>query len=159
MQTCSEYNGLIAEASTTYGINTFLLMALMYQESTCDPTQVSSSRAVGLMQITELTYNDICKGIYGNDFSDVSEGNRYNNVFCGALILDKKYEKLKNGLLFSCGDKRVKYYEWEAALRGYIGWSCRSDSLNYVEEVISTYNMLQEYSDNHPITDPSQLPA
>ncbi|MDP2628996.1 MAG: transglycosylase SLT domain-containing protein [Nanoarchaeota archaeon] len=128
-----------------------LLVSLMQQESTCNKNAQSDS-SVGLMQINCQAH----KGKYGlpsEEFACKQELliNPEKNIEVGAQILRASYDANKNGLVFQgCSDKNVKYYGWEAAVRGYNGWGCGVDSSgnkitkqdNYVEEVMGRYNQL-----------------
>ena len=140
------YAGLISQASKTYSLpDPLLLLAVVQTESSCDYSKVGGdSESFGLMQITEPTFNDICKGkIPGvSTFEDIKgQGNVANNINCGARILAIKYQTYLSGELFNCGDKNVKYYGWEAALRGYNGYGCTGNN-NYVGDVTSLYKKL-----------------
>ena len=131
-----------------------LLIAMMQQESSCGTnSNIDAGGSKGLLQITEKTFDAICKTesltynkIYGS-------GNEKNNIDCAVKILKDSYEHNKNGRIFynknsdenykSCDRiKDTKYYEWEAALRGYVGWGCAQGHDNYVEDVMARYNEL-----------------
>jgi len=45
-----------------------------------------------------------------------------------------------------CDDKAIKYYEWEAAVRGYNGYGCLLSTKDYVEQVMSRYQELNDLS-------------
>jgi len=116
----------------------------MMQESDCVNTGFSGS-SVGLMQI-----NLIHCGKYGllADETKCKEqliNNIQLNIEVGAKILKESYESSKNGRVFQgCSNRNILYTGWEAALRGYNGWGCGTDSSGnkiysqdtYVEEVV-----------------------
>ena len=157
--TCEPYLGIIKKAASKYGIDENLLLAIIIQESNCNPKAVSSSYAVGLMQIS--SWED-CKQL-GIKSKDDVQNDVENNIYCGALILKQKYSEYKNGVKSSgtyssnsdfrtSVDNCIKEYpkyenyrEWEAALRAYNGWGCRDGAnVAYVEEVMSKFNNLKE---------------
>lgn len=150
---CNSYAKLIVEFSDKYNIpDPLLLLSVMMQESSCDSDAFSGS-SFGLMQISSW---NLCKDSLNlRSIEDVKGANNVqNNIACGALILRKKYDEFNVGKTFQgCSNKNVRYYEWEAALRGYNGWSCGTDSNGnqittqdkYVEEVIARYELLSGY--------------
>jgi len=160
---CKDKCDVIAEstisASKEYGIpNPLLLLSIMMQESSCR-YDAGNSGSIGLMQITENTFRNICKGkIRGvNSFSDIkgsSNENIRNNIYCGVLILRSKYNQYgKKGVVFKgCFNRNVKYYEWQAAVRGYNGLKCpdtnneqiKHETDYYVDNVIARLNILEE---------------
>jgi len=164
---CGDYSRWIKEYSEEEGLDPFLVLALIIQESNCRQTSVSSSDSFGIMQINEVTFNDICKDkIEGlSSFSDIKgNGNEEKNIRCGIKILKEKYNIFKEGIKESlpyetnnafkniCDDcissypKYEEYSQFDAALRGYNGWGCGSDAdVDYVEKVINIYNILSEY--------------
>lgn len=71
-----------------------LLFAIMMQESSCDQEAESSADCVGLMQIQEKTFKDVCTRAgfgYIDSFEKVKgDGNEQNNIECGLRILGVK---------------------------------------------------------------------
>lgn len=146
---CGDYSKDLNDVSNSEGIpDALLLLSLMMQESSCNPNSGAGSDSVGLMQ-TNLQYNcgkfglpkdeSSCKSLLITD-STVS-------ISVGAKELKERYGMYKNGKIFSaaCTDeyKQVKYYEWEAALRGYNGWGCYNVATDkYVDEVMQRYTEL-----------------
>ena len=124
------------------------------QESSCQYDVTSSASCVGLMQICSW---DVCSSELDlNTIRDLSgEDNIDNNIECGAIILDEKYETaLSDGdRIYDCGLKET-YNDWSSAVRGYNGWTsadrCSSvgDQVYYVEDIQELYNQLAElYND------------
>ena len=140
------YASWIKKYSKEYGVSSFLILAQIVQESGCNQA-ASSGAAVGLMQITEGTFNEICKDKISdvNQFTDVVL-NPEKNIACGIKILKEKYDIDNGGRTadrIACEvpelvDKFMEYREWQAALRGYVGWGCQHP--NYVEEVWTIYD-------------------
>ncbi len=146
---CSTYANLIDEASKNVGIpDSLLLLSLMMQESSCNAKEESSS-SVGLMQ----TNLDNC-GSYGlpsnkDECKNLLLTDPKVSIYAGARELVDKYNQFKGGKEFTgaCTNdyKGVKYYNWEAALRGYNGWGCNPtypEQDKYVDEVMSRYELL-----------------
>lgn len=156
---CERYAAWILKYANEYGINPVLALALIMQESSCDQTSsVSKAGAVGLMQITKTTFNDICNSM-GN--FDVVKGssNAENNIACGMKILKAKYDLAKSSTSESLtrnncdgdyysiyGERYSSYNDWDAALRGYNGWGCnpKSADVNYVEEINNRAEILMD---------------
>ncbi len=150
----------IEEYSQKYGADPVLILAQMMQESSCKQTgPPSTAGAQGLMQITEGTFNDVCKGKDGIENFDEIKNDAEKNIACGIKILKYKYSKYYSGLSYDyllgdsckgcCKDpdlatKYASYRAWDAALRGYVGWGCGEDigHQDYVEQINTVYNVL-----------------
>jgi hypothetical protein len=149
---CDSYVSLILESSAKYGIDPFLLLSLMMQESDCSSKAFSGS-SVGLMQV-----NLIHCGKYGllEDKNKCKEQLIYNvqlNIDVGARILKENYDLYKDGKIFQgCSNRGITYYDWDAALRAYNGWVCGTDSEgnkiysqdDFVEEVNKRKELLKK---------------
>lgn len=151
---CDDYANLILEASKNYGIpDPVLLLSLMMQESDCSYDVGSSVGAVGLMQISDW---ELCKEELNlNSKEDIlGASNIPKNIECGAIILKKKYGAFKNGEVFQgCNNINKKYYNWEAAIRGYNGWGCLtgSESQDYfVENIFDRFIKVLTQQDTSP---------
>jgi len=150
---CEEYASYILSNSQAYNVDPILILALMMQESSCKYDLTSSAGAIGLMQLMPKTANDVC-GLPENYLS--GKQNIANNIGCGINVLVNKYQTYSNGLSEDalknlCTDSNIRnkyanYRGWEAALRGYNGWGCNPSTaaINYVEEVVSRYNELNQ---------------
>lgn len=149
---CDSYIVFISEIAEKYEIDPFMFLALMMQESDCVSSAFSGS-STGLMQI-----NLIHCGKYGllADKDKCKEqllSNIQLNIDVGAQILKESYDASKDGRIFQgCSERNILYTGWEAALRGYNGWGCGTDSSgnkiysqdSYVEEVVERTNILKK---------------
>jgi hypothetical protein len=145
---CITYAKLILEASKKYSIpDPVLLLSLMMQESSCN-LNAGSGSSYGLMQINTWEY---CKNqLHLVSINDViGKGNVKNNIECGAIILGEKYKIYKNGVTFNgctAKFKDLKYYKWEAALRGYNGLGCNKnypEQDKFVPEIMTRFKCLK----------------
>lgn len=151
-ESCNSYVSFILETASKYEIDSFMFLSLMMQESDCVSKAFSGS-STGLMQI-----NLIHCGKYGllEDKDKCKEqliNNVQLNIEVGAKILKESYETSKDGRIFQgCSNRNILYTGWEAALRGYNGWGCGTDSSgnkiysqdNYVEEVVERTALLKK---------------
>jgi len=162
---CLSYVDFAIESANKYNLpDPLVLILLMNQESSCNPSEFSGS-SVGLMQINT---NDFCKKNYELS-SDKKECEKEliedeeKNIFLGARILREKYnsyakrskedyEKLVND---NCDNenyakKYSSYAGWERALRGYNGFGCVPPTsqtkesgiwadINFVENVLEDF--------------------
>ena len=131
---CFYYSQLIEKYSNTYGIDPVLTLSLIMQESQGRLSATSVGDSVGLMQVN---LNNC--GSYGlpQDKAECKKlltTNADKNIEVGLKILTEKYNQFKGGKIFQgCSNKNIKYIGWEAALRGYNGWSC---GCNYNKQTI-----------------------
>jgi hypothetical protein len=164
----SDYSDWIKKYSEKYGVDPILVLAIMIQESACDQSAGSIAAAYGLMQLTEGTFNDVCKdeidGLDVSSFVDI-KNSAEANIACGAKILKDKYDRYgSRSIPYSCSRYEFKsghvqksinevYSDWEGAIRGYNGWGCAKLTSSgkeihadhyYVEKVVSIYNKLKE---------------
>jgi len=148
---CEAYAIFVLESSAKYGIEPILFLALMMQETQCNSRAYSGS-SFGLMQI-----NLMHCGKYGlSENRDTCRNQLLNvqtNIDVGARILRESYDAYKNGRVFQgCSNRNILYTEWEAALRGYNGWGCGTDSAgnllyaqdNFVEEIMERTELLKK---------------
>jgi hypothetical protein len=148
---CGDYATWILQSALHNGIqDPVILLSLMMQESDCTANAFSGS-SVGLMQINLAN----C-GSYGLPSDSVMckqelIDNPAMNIEIGAKILREKYDTFKDGKVFVGCSRTVNYADWEAALRGYNGWGCGTDSSgkkitsqdNFVEEVMRRTEILK----------------
>ncbi len=112
----------IDKYSTQYNVPKELIYAVIAQESAGQVGSLSTTGALGLMQVQWQTAKDICKFVSSKD-QLVGVNNVDNNIHCGVLILLNKYKYAKNGKdPFGCGWD--KYKGWQGALRAYNGMCC-----------------------------------
>jgi len=180
---CISYLLLATKYSLEQGVPPHLVLAVMMQESNCNYYLISPSKAYGLMQITEKSFNEHCKGKLDSEEPDSfgrlnDKEYREYNIECGVQILKDKYDEYGEGiykswsynnnadfrnLVDSCVEKYSKYEDyrgWRAALRGYNGWGCGSGAnVDYVEEVWKRYNeflgTVEDYEEAKVIDKPS----
>ena len=153
---CASYAGLIVDASNDNDISDpLLLLAIMMRENNCGKGTIENP-SIGLMQInTEGKYSNC--GRYGlpsasTECKKILLNNPSKNIDVGAQILEEKHTSYKDGhvLYPSSGDcgRKVEYINWEAAVRGYVGYGCTAGHDDYVEHVMSMYQELSDYLDS-----------
>lgn len=89
-----EYQGFVTKYSTEYGVPENLVYAVMKTESGFDPAAVSEDEAVGLMQLTKSTFEDIRDRLLNDRYMDA--GMRYDpetNIKYGTKYLSYLYGK------------------------------------------------------------------
>ena len=148
LQQCSQYYSEVQNAASNYSIDPNLLLAVMIQESNCNPS-TSSDSSYGLMQINP---NYWC-GKFGLP-SNITQcqnsllSDTQENINVGAQILASYYNQYagRNITFNGCNVQGVNYSGWNASLRIYNGLGC---NLNYpaqdyyVENVNNILNQLK----------------
>jgi soluble lytic murein transglycosylase len=89
-----EYQGYVTKYSTEYGVPENLVYAVIKTESNFDPAAVSKDDAVGLMQLTETTFEDVRDRLLNDRYMDA--GMRYDpetNIKYGTKYLSYLYGK------------------------------------------------------------------
>lgn len=81
------YNKLIEEVSAQYGVDKFLVKAVMRQESSFDPYAYSSKGAVGLMQVMPPTAEDWARAVGRKDFTREILWRERTNIEAGCWYL------------------------------------------------------------------------
>ena len=161
---CEDYANFVEQYSSQNGVDPVLVLSLMIQENNCVQDDTSGG-SVGVMQVSEGSFDDICKGNVADEFEEIQgDGNVAENIECGVKILKNKYSTYGNGvyqsspyieglnknLVDNCVDSHPKYGNyvgWDAALRGYNGWGCGEGAdIDYVEKVNTVYNTLSSVS-------------
>ncbi len=109
-----QYEHIISSHSTNYEIDGALLAALIYRESKFDPEAVSSSGAIGLMQLLPTTADGIALFTGGDEFQHEDLYDPEINVRYGSFYLRRlltKYERLDLALAaYNAGQANVD--EW-----------------------------------------------
>ena len=112
----AEYQGFITKYSTEYGVPENLVYSVMKTESGFDPSAVSKDGAVGLMQLTKVTFEDIRDRILSDKHMDA--GMRYDpetNIKYGVKYLSYLYDK------FSHWDTAIiAYFEGETRVESWL---------------------------------------
>lgn len=81
------WNALIEQVAPRYGVNKFLVKAVMRQESGFDPFAYSRTGAIGLMQVMESTGADWAHAVGRTDYSTGSLWLPKYNIEAGAWYL------------------------------------------------------------------------
>jgi soluble lytic murein transglycosylase len=129
-----EYEHIIAGHARNYDLDPALLAAVIYRESKFDPDAVSSSGAIGLMQLLPATAEGIAELTGGTRFAvddlyDPEINVRYGSFYLRRLI--RKYEDVELGLAaYHAGQGNVD--GWLAAGEG-IGFA---ETREYVADVV-----------------------
>lgn len=109
-----KYEHFVVDYSDKYGIDKYLVYAVMRTESKFDKMAVSSVGAKGLMQLTDETARDCAKKMGIKDFKTDSLFDPETNIHLGCYYLASllgKYGDETNALAaYNCGPKNVD--EW-----------------------------------------------
>jgi hypothetical protein len=148
---CEDYARWIKKYSKENGVDPILILSVMMQESNCEADICGfDGKCSGLMQVTEPTANEVCN-VYNINNALFGKENAEANIKCGVKVLKYKYDVHKDGgtptQIDKCREENINKYEgyrgWQAAIRGYNGWSCSDDyNTDYVEEVWKRYSEL-----------------
>jgi len=145
-KSCDLYVNDIIRFSDNNKVNPLLVLSIMIQESSCTNHEVhKDEKSVGLMGIS--SWRD-CQSELELDSKDdlIGKNNAAKNIQCGTIILSNKHNLYDDGnRLFECDGKKIRYYNWEAALRGYNGFGCTGDN-DYVENVLNIHDELKKLS-------------
>ena len=129
-----EYQHIVVGHAKNYDLDPALVAAVIYRESKFDAKAVSSSGAVGLMQLLPETAKGIAVHTGGHKFVVSDLENPEINVRYGAFYLRRlirKYGVVPLALAaYNAGQRNVD--EWEAA-GGEIGFP---ETREYVDEVL-----------------------
>jgi soluble lytic murein transglycosylase len=140
------YWGAVERASEEYGMDPFLLLSLMREESRFDPGAVSAAGAIGLMQLmpstAERTGRKINLEINGRESMYEVE----SNIRLGAHYLDRLLEEFKSVppalAAYNAGERKVR--EWLRRGRydsydEFIEDIPFKETRNYVKRIVTTY--------------------
>lgn len=102
-----KYNRIILQASRMFGVDPFLIKAVIQAESAFDHKAISHKGAKGLMQLMPDTANDMA---VENPF------NPEENIFGGTRYLSRLLERFKNNkalalAAYNAGPEKVEYYQ------------------------------------------------
>ncbi|MCR4327104.1 MAG: transglycosylase SLT domain-containing protein [Nanoarchaeota archaeon] len=149
---CSAYYNDIKRIATEKGVDPYLVLAVMYKESSCNPLADSGS-SYGLMQINTGVW---CgkHGLPSNiaQCKEILLNNPVKNIEVGVQILVKYYQDSSQIKKYECdafkSDKQDEpsisktYSGWEGALRRYNGWGCAR--INNGEEVFADHDYVEK---------------
>jgi soluble lytic murein transglycosylase len=140
------YWGAVEQASEEYGMDPFLLLSLMREESRFDPGAISPAGAIGLMQLmpstAKRTARKIDLEINGRDSMHEVE----SNIRLGAHYLDGLLHEFKSVppalAAYNAGERRVR--EWLRRGRydsydEFIEDIPFKETRNYVKRIVTTY--------------------
>ena len=119
------YEHIIASHSANYEIDGALLAAVIYRESEFDPDAVSSSGAVGLMQLLPATAEGIASFTGGDAFERDDLYNPELNVRYGSFYLKR--------LLDRYGELELALAAYNAGQATVDGWLEESSGIAYAE--------------------------
>ena len=114
-------------ASTRYGVDEYLIKAVIMQESGFSPTSISSAGAQGLMQLMPET----CQWLGVTNPWDISQ-----NIDGGTRLIKKYLEDYDGNLKLTL----AAYNAGPGAVRTYGGVPPYEETQNYVQKVIAYYN-------------------
>mgnify|MGYP002634058357 CR=1 FL=1 len=122
-----KYDGMIRKAQKKYGVEFFLIKAVIKVESDFNPEAVSKKGAKGLMQIMPVNF----KSLAVKDPFNPSQ-----NIMGGALYLQRLLKRYKNKLplvlaAYNAGPEAVDKYN---KIPPY------EETQNYVKKVMETYS-------------------
>jgi soluble lytic murein transglycosylase len=129
-----EYEHIIASHAENYEIDGALLAALIYRESKFDFEAVSSSGAIGLMQLLPTTADGIAQFTGGDEFVrddlyDAEINVRYGSFYLRRLLM--KYQGLELALAaYNAGQTNVD--EWIVEESGIV----YPETREYVRDVV-----------------------
>ncbi len=129
-----EYEHIIASHAENYEIDGALLAALIYRESKFDSEAVSSSGAIGLMQLLPTTADGIAQFTGGGEFVrddlyDAEINVRYGSFYLRRLLM--KYQGLELALAaYNAGQANVD--EWIVEESGIV----YPETREYVRDVV-----------------------
>lgn len=122
------------EASETFNIPYKLLLAVMFRESSYNPT-ASNSICFGLMQIHKMNFEWLQEELEWCGVTDI-KNNPKDNIYAGAYLLGSligKYDDYHKALMaYNCGEYRAKEL-----------WSEGYTSSSYSRNVLATMDELQ----------------
>ncbi|OGL47953.1 MAG: hypothetical protein A3H37_07960 [Candidatus Schekmanbacteria bacterium RIFCSPLOWO2_02_FULL_38_14] len=149
------YWDIVYKYSMDNGIDPFLVLAIMRQESFFDPNSLSPAGAIGLLQIMPKTALKILKE-NGEDYFEKNQlYESETNILLGIKYISKLLLKYNNNLVFAiaaynAGEHQVK--EWQSRfpdreLDEFIESIPYPETKNYIKKVITNYeNYYRIYS-------------
>lgn len=121
-----EYEGLIQQASEKFGVDPFLIKAVIKAESDFDHQAVSRKGAQGLMQLMPETADGMEVGDPFNPSQNIFGGTRYLS-----LLLERyKNDKIMALAAYNAGPERVEEYQ---------GIPPFTETKNFIERVLNYY--------------------
>jgi len=123
------FSEIIREASQKYGVDEQVISAVIQQESSFNPQAVSSSGAVGLMQLMPATAQSL--GV--NDPYNPEE-----NIMAGVKYLKQKMDEFGGNLSLGL----AAYNAGSGAVRKYGGIPPYKETQDYVKKIVNSFDHL-----------------
>ncbi len=155
------YDPLIAEMSAHHGVDPLLVKALVWRESTFDPSKEGSNGERGLMQITEGAAADWAKSEKINSFAPADLFSPRTNLQVGTWYLAQAMNHWKDRddpvpfalAEFNAGRSRVhRWNEGTAKEEGVTGAGLRSNidyptTRRYVESILDRVEYYRQHGE------------
>jgi soluble lytic murein transglycosylase len=110
------YADLIAPNAAEHGVDPYLVQALMREESSFNPTAVSGSNALGLMQLLPSTASDVAGWLNRPNFQALQLFDPSTNVTLGTRYLRFLLEFFKGNAMYAVG----AYNGGPGAMQGWV---------------------------------------
>jgi hypothetical protein len=123
-----QYAGTINRYSSQYGLDPWLVQAVIQQESRFNRTAVSPAGARGLMQIMPATGRDL--GLSGNEFFDATK-----NIEAGTRYLAQQIKAFGGNVSLGL----AAYNAGAGNVRKYGGIPPFQETQNYVRKILANY--------------------
>jgi len=143
------YSEIVFDTSKAFGIDPFLVIAIMREESHFNPKIVSNAGAYGLMQLMPVTAKKVGNVTKVNELFDEEK-----NIYLGIKYLSdlqKKYSRIEHIIAaYNAGEKAVDLW-LQNSYRDtdeFIEDIPYNETRNYVKKVLRTYYMLKSLYKN-----------
>jgi soluble lytic murein transglycosylase len=144
------YWSTVKDVSARYGLDPFLLLSVMREESHFDPMAVSSAGAIGLMQLMPYTARRTARRLDLEIDGAKSIHEIENNITLGAYYLSGLLDRFRSVTpalaAYNAGERRVKRWlrqgQYEA-LDEFIEDIPFDETRNYVKRIVTTYYRYQ----------------
>jgi len=152
----SAYESIVRQESTTYGIDPYLVMSLMRQESLFDTFAVSPASAYGLMQLLLSTANRMAERVGLGEMDALDLFKPSTNIQLGVRYLSELAKRFDNDPVlmlagYNAGEKAAD--RWKTNLAGleldeFIEQISYRETRNYVKKILRNYrNYLRLYAE------------
>lgn len=142
------YLDVVAKASTRHGVDPFLVLALMRQESSFDRKSLSSAGAIGLMQLMPRTGEKVFKKVYNaGTFSKAMLYDAELNIELGVSHLSELIQENGGNIVdvlagYNAGTGKAA--DWKKRFQEYTGEEfiemiSYGETRNYIKKVLRNY--------------------
>ncbi len=147
-----EYSEYVYEYATEYNVDPLLVFAVIKTESNFTPNAISSSNAIGLMQLMENTAIEVSNTIEEKIDSKEELYNPEINIKLGTKYLSELLERYNNNLnmalaAYNAGIGNVTEWVENGIIKGD-GSDIENipfkETNNYVRKILNDYNMYKE---------------